>query len=104
MLLAELLNILENFPMKELGSNSVASIHVIAEASKRVFADRGVYFGGYPDYQVPVAGLTNKEYARSLAQTHRPDEGKRRGDVEGGRSDEVRESRYHALLDHGQRG
>lgn len=68
-LLAELLNILENFPMQELGSNSVASIHVIAEASKRVFADRGVYFGGYPDYQVPVAGLINKDYARSLAQS-----------------------------------
>lgn len=68
-LLAELLNVLENFPMQELGSNSVASIHAIAEASKRVFADRGVYFGGYPNYQVPVAGLINKEYARSLAQS-----------------------------------
>ncbi|GFE81409.1 gamma-glutamyltransferase [Steroidobacter agaridevorans] len=67
-LLAELLNVIENFPMKELGSNSVASIHVIAEASKRVFADRGVYFGGYPDYEVPVSGLTSKEYARSLAK------------------------------------
>jgi gamma-glutamyltranspeptidase/glutathione hydrolase len=68
-LLAELLNIVENFPMRELGSNSVASIHVMAEASKRVFADRGVYFGGYPDYDVPVDGLMSKDYARSLAQT-----------------------------------
>ena len=68
-LLAELLNVIESFPMRELGSNSVASIHVIAEATKRVFADRGVYFGGYPDYEVPVDGLTNKEYARSLAKT-----------------------------------
>lgn len=68
-LLAELLNIVENFPMRELGANSVASIHVVAEASKRMFADRAVYFGGYPDYEVPVAGLTSKDYARSLAQT-----------------------------------
>lgn len=68
-LLAELLNIIENFPMRELGANSVASIHVIAEASKRVFADRGVYFGGYPGYSMPVSGLTSKEYARSLAKT-----------------------------------
>lgn len=71
-LLAELLNIVENFPMRELGSNSVASIHVIAEATKRVFADRGVYFGGYPDYSVPVDGLMNKDYARSLAKTIDP--------------------------------
>jgi gamma-glutamyltranspeptidase/glutathione hydrolase len=68
-LLAELMNVIENFPMRELGDNSVASIHVVAEATKRVFADRGVYFGGYPDYTVPVEGLTSKQYARSLAQT-----------------------------------
>lgn len=68
-LLAELLNIVETFPMRELGANSVASIHVIAEASKRIFADRAVYFGGYPDYEVPVTALMNKDYARSLAQT-----------------------------------
>lgn len=68
-LLAELLNVVESFPMKQLGANSVASIHLIAEASKRVFADRGVYFGGYPDYEVPVSGLTSKEYARSLARS-----------------------------------
>jgi gamma-glutamyltranspeptidase/glutathione hydrolase len=64
-----LLNIIENFPMQELGANSAAGIHVIAEASKRVFADRAVYFGGYPDYSVPISGLTSKQYARSLARS-----------------------------------
>ena len=68
-LLAELLNIVENFPMRELGANSVASIHVVAEASKRMFADRSAYFGGYPDFEVPVEGLMSKDYARKLAQT-----------------------------------
>jgi len=68
-LLAELLNIVENFPMSELGANSVASIHVIAEASKRMFADRSTHFGGYPDFEVPVEGLVSKDYARALAQS-----------------------------------
>jgi gamma-glutamyltranspeptidase/glutathione hydrolase len=68
-LLAELLNIVENFPMRELGANSAASIHVIAEASKRMFADRSAYFGGYPDFTVPVEGLVSKDYARTLAQS-----------------------------------
>jgi gamma-glutamyltranspeptidase / glutathione hydrolase len=66
-LLAQLLNVIESFPMQQLGSNSVDSLHVIAEASKRVFVDRGAYFGGSPDYQVPVAGLGSKAYARQLA-------------------------------------
>ena len=68
-LLAELLNIVENFPMRELGANSVASIHVIAEASKRMFVDRSAHFGGYPDFNVPVAELISKDYARALAQS-----------------------------------
>jgi gamma-glutamyltranspeptidase/glutathione hydrolase len=68
-LLAELLNIVENFPMRELGANSVASIHVMAEASKRMFVDRSAYFGGYPDYEVPVEGLASKNYARMLAHS-----------------------------------
>jgi gamma-glutamyltranspeptidase/glutathione hydrolase len=68
-LLAELLNVIENFPMRELGANSVASIHVIAEASKRMFADRSTHFGGYPDFEVPVEGLVSKDYARVLAQS-----------------------------------
>lgn len=68
-LLAELLNIVENFPMRELGANSVASIHVIAEASKRMFTDRSAHFGGYPDFAVPVSGLVSKDYARTLAKS-----------------------------------
>jgi gamma-glutamyltranspeptidase / glutathione hydrolase len=68
-LLAELLNIVENFPMRELGANSVASIHVIAEASKRMFVDRSAHFGGYPDFNVPIQELISKDYARALAQS-----------------------------------
>jgi gamma-glutamyltranspeptidase/glutathione hydrolase len=67
-LLAQLLNVIERFPMESLGANSADSIHIIAESSKLVFVDRGKYFGGYPDYTVPVTGLTSKEYAASLAQ------------------------------------
>jgi gamma-glutamyltranspeptidase/glutathione hydrolase len=67
-LLAQLLNIIERFPMSNLGSNSVDSIHVIAEGSKRVFVDRSAYFGGYPDYEVPVAALMSKDYASTLAR------------------------------------
>lgn len=67
-LLAQLLNVIERFPMSDFGANSVDSIHVIAESSKLVFADRAAYFGGYPDYVVPVSGLMSKEYARTLAQ------------------------------------
>ncbi|MGH8176673.1 MAG: gamma-glutamyltransferase [Steroidobacter sp.] len=66
-LLAQLLNVIEQFPLSELGPNSVDSIHLMAEATKLVLIDRSAYFGGYPDYRVPARGFTSDAYAQSLA-------------------------------------
>lgn len=64
--LVEMLNMLEAKELKNLGHNSSAYVHVLAEAMKRAFADRAEYLGD-PDFvQVPVAGLLSKGYARSI--------------------------------------
>jgi gamma-glutamyltranspeptidase/glutathione hydrolase len=63
----QILNILSNFPLRDWGHNSAKSIHVMAEAEKRAYADRSEYLGD-PDFvKVPVAGLTSPDYARQLA-------------------------------------
>lgn len=65
-LLIEMLNLLELFPLGTYGHNSARTVHVIAECMKLAYADRSVYLGD-PDFSdVPVSGLTSKEYARSL--------------------------------------
>ncbi|MDS4071499.1 MAG: gamma-glutamyltransferase, partial [Candidatus Competibacter sp.] len=65
--LIQILNILETWPLAELGPESAATIHRMAEAMKLAYADRGEYLGD-PDFvKVPVAGLTAKDYARELA-------------------------------------
>lgn len=65
--LIQILNILETWPLGELGSESAATLHRMAEAMKLAYADRSVYLGD-PDFvQVPVAGLTAKAYGRELA-------------------------------------
>lgn len=63
----QLLNILECFPMRELGHNSTAALHVMAEAMKRAFADRALYMADTAFADVPLVGLTSKAYARELA-------------------------------------
>jgi len=66
--LIQLLNVLEGFPLKAMGSNSAATIHVMAEAMKFAFVDRSRFLGD-PDYgAVPVQGLTSKAYAKFLGQ------------------------------------
>ena len=71
----QLLNILEGYDLAALGHNTSASLHLMAEAMKRVFADRSKYMGD-PDFvQVPVKGLTSKKYAAELRQGISPEKG-----------------------------
>jgi gamma-glutamyltranspeptidase / glutathione hydrolase len=65
--IVQILNILSNFPLRDWGHNSAKSIHVMAEAEKRAYADRSEYLGD-PDFvKVPVQGLTSPGYAKELA-------------------------------------
>ena len=64
--IVQLLNILENYPLAELGHNSAQSIHLMAEAMKRAYADRSKYLGDADFVDVPLAGLTSKAYAGYL--------------------------------------
>lgn len=66
-LLVEMLNMLENFPLGSYGHNSARAIHLMAECMKLAYADRSAYLGD-PDFgDIPVSRLTSKEYARKLS-------------------------------------
>lgn len=62
----QILNILEGYDMAKLGQNSSAAIHIMAEAMKRVFADRSKYMGDTDFVKVPIQGLLSKAYADEL--------------------------------------
>ena len=63
--LIQLLNAVEMGDLGALGFHTAASMHRMAEAERRVFADRAVWIGD-PDFvDVPVAGLLSKAYMRS---------------------------------------
>lgn len=64
--IVQILNILEGFPIGYLGHNTAQTIHLMAEAMKRAYADRSAFLGD-PDFvKVPVAGLISKDYAAEL--------------------------------------
>lgn len=66
--LIQILNLLEFYPIAELGHNSAASIHRMAESMKLAYADRSEYLGD-PDFvEVPVSGLISKDYAAELVK------------------------------------
>lgn len=57
------LNLVEHFPIREMGLLTPESIHVMVEAKKLAFADREQYLGDPDHVQVPLRGLISKEYA-----------------------------------------
>jgi gamma-glutamyltranspeptidase/glutathione hydrolase len=62
----QILNVMEGYPIGFLGHNSSDTIHVMAEAMKRAYADRSEYLGD-PDFvDVPVKALTSKDYAAKI--------------------------------------
>ena len=67
--IVQILNILEGYSMAELGHNSAAGIHRMAEAMKLAYADRATYLGDTDFMDVPLAGLTSKDYAKELRNT-----------------------------------
>ncbi|KFF50593.1 gamma-glutamyltranspeptidase [Gammaproteobacteria bacterium MFB021] len=64
--IVQMLNILEGYDIHAMGFNSARTIHLMAEAMQRAYADRAKYLGD-PDFvDVPLAGLTSPAYAAEL--------------------------------------
>jgi gamma-glutamyltranspeptidase/glutathione hydrolase len=61
--LLEMLNILEGFPMSDMQRGSVPALHVMIEAMKRAYADRARYLGDPAFVNAPIATLIAKDYA-----------------------------------------
>ncbi|MDR5902199.1 gamma-glutamyltransferase [Halomonas icarae] len=64
--IVQMLNILEEYPIGEMGFGSADSMHLMAEAMKRAYADRSEFLGDTDFVDVPLAGLTSKGYAAEL--------------------------------------
>src|SRR5205823_5875027 len=71
--LIEMLNILENFDLKQKGRYSAQTIHLMIESMRRGFLDRAIFLGD-PDFaDIPVSKLISKDYAKTLAAGIDPD-------------------------------
>jgi gamma-glutamyltranspeptidase/glutathione hydrolase len=66
-----MLNILEQFPLREYARHAPETLHLVTEAMRRAYADRARYLGDPAFTEIP-AFLTSKEHARKLAATIDP--------------------------------
>lgn len=60
--IAQILEMIDDYPLAEMGHNSAEYVHVVSEAMRRAFADRSYYLGD-PDFvDIPMEELLSEEY------------------------------------------
>ena len=65
----QILGMIENSGYEKSGFGSAASIHYVAEAMRRFYADRSEYLGDPDFFKVPLAGLLDPVYLQKRAAT-----------------------------------
>lgn len=69
-ILIQLLGMISPYNLKEMGFHSAATVHLMAEAERRAFADRSEYMGD-PEYmKVSASQLTSMDYILSRMTTY----------------------------------
>ncbi len=67
-IICEILNILEGYPLAYLGYGSAETVHAMVEAMRHAYVDRNTALGD-PDFvENPVAKFTDKAYAREIRE------------------------------------
>lgn len=69
----QILNILENFDLREMGFQSAAAIQTQVEAKRLAYEDRARYYADPQFAKIPIEWLNSKEYARERAKLIRTD-------------------------------
>ena len=64
--IVQMLNILENYDIQEIGHNTTDYINLLAEVMKYAYADRSKHLGDPDFFDVPILEITNKKYAKSI--------------------------------------
>jgi gamma-glutamyltranspeptidase/glutathione hydrolase len=63
-ILIEMLNMLENFSLADIGWNTSNYIHILTEVERRAYADRAEHLGDSDFWDSPISMLINKQYAK----------------------------------------
>ncbi len=100
-LLIQMLNMLEQYPLDTLGWNSSDYIHLLTEIERRAYADRAEHIGDPDFWEVPVSMLVSKEYAFERIQNISMEKATKSSVVKAGDplAYESRETTHYSVID-----
>jgi gamma-glutamyltranspeptidase/glutathione hydrolase len=83
-LVVQILNMLEGHDIGAMGYGSADAIHLMVEAERRAYADRAEHMGDPDHYEVPLAMLVSKQYAKTRFADFQKNEATRSEDISAG--------------------
>ena len=100
-LLIQMLNMLEQYPLDTLGWNSSDYIHLLTEIERRAYADRAEHMGDPDFWEVPVSMLVSKGYAFERIQNISMEKATKSSVVKAGDplAYESRETTHYSVID-----
>lgn len=79
--LAQLLGIIEEFPIARYGFHSPKTVHLMVEAERLAYADRAEWLGDPDFFSVPVSDLLDENYLKVRALSIQPGKARPSADV-----------------------
>jgi gamma-glutamyltranspeptidase/glutathione hydrolase len=98
-LIAQMLKMIEKYPMGSYGFQSPKSVQLMIETERRAFADRAEYMGDPDFYKVPVKTLISEEYATQRMSDYTPDKAGISSNVKAGTVKESEETTHISVMD-----
>ncbi|MFV0540927.1 MAG: gamma-glutamyltransferase [Aestuariibaculum sp.] len=99
--LAQLLKMVEPYPLNTFGHNALKTIQVITEAERRVYADRSFYLGD-PDFvNIPISELISEPYLKNRMASFSFDKASKSTDMAHGNIKiiESNETTHYSIVD-----
>ncbi|WP_291130618.1 gamma-glutamyltransferase [Flavobacterium sp. UBA7682] len=99
--LAQILKMIEPYPLSSFGHNSEKYIQLITEAERRAYADRNYYLGD-PDFvQIPLKALLDKNYLKNRMSNFTFEKATKSADVSHGNVSvyESDETTHYSIVD-----
>lgn len=99
LLIAEMLKMVEKYPMNTYGFQSVKSVQLMIEAERRAYADRAEHMGDPDFYKVPVRSLMSEEYAAARMADYNPDKAGVSASIKAGIAKESEQTTHLSVMD-----
>ena len=98
-LIAQMLKMIEKYPVSSYGFQTVKSVQLMIEAERRAYADRAEHMGDPDFYNVPVKTLIDETYLAKRMSDYTPDKAGSSTSVKAGVIKESEETTHISIMD-----